>query len=101
MKTNKPAKAISTLQQATKIEPTLTEGWYELGRAHMLAREWNMARGALENARQLNPLAPEITNAIATCLLRMNKRAEARRMIDASLQHDPNNAEARRIQKQL
>jgi serine/threonine protein kinase/cytochrome c-type biogenesis protein CcmH/NrfG len=101
MKTNKPAKAISTLQQATKIEPTLAEGWYELGRAHMLAREWNMARGALENARQLNPLAPEITNAIATCLLRMNKRAEARRMIDESLRHDPNNAEARRIQKQL
>jgi serine/threonine protein kinase/cytochrome c-type biogenesis protein CcmH/NrfG len=101
MKTNKPARAISTLQQATKIEPALAEGWYELGRAHMLAREWNMARGALENARQLNPLAPEITNAIATCLLRMNKRAEARRMIDETFQHDPNNAEARRIQKQL
>jgi serine/threonine protein kinase/cytochrome c-type biogenesis protein CcmH/NrfG len=101
MKINKTAKAISTLQQATKIEPGLAEGWYELGRAHMLAREWNMARGALENAHQINPLAPEITNAIATCLLRMNKRTEARRMIDESLQHDPNNAEARRIQKQL
>jgi len=101
MKNNRPAKAISTLQQATKIEPTLAEGWYELGRAHMLAREWNMAKGALENARQINPLAPEITNALATCLLRMNRRAEARHMVNESLQRDPNNAEARRIQRQL
>ncbi len=101
MKNNKPARAISTLQQATRIEPTLAEGWYELGRAHMLAREWNLARGALENAHQISPLAPEITNAIATCLLRMNRKVEARRMIEESLQHDSNNAEARRIQKQL
>lgn len=101
MKNNKAARAISTLRQAVHIEPALAEGWYELGRAHMLAKEWNAALSALDNARQISPLAPEIYNAMATCYLRMNKKADARRLLNESFKQDPNNAEARRLQKQL
>jgi serine/threonine protein kinase/cytochrome c-type biogenesis protein CcmH/NrfG len=93
--------AISTLQQATQQDSTLWEGWFELGRAHMEAREWKLALSALEQARQNSPYAPEIYSAMATCYLKMNKKAEARRMVNETLQRDPNNAEAIRLQKQL
>ncbi len=93
--------AISTLQQATQQDSTLWEGWYELGRAHMEAREWKLALSALEQARQNSPDIPDIYSAMATCYLKMNKKAEARRMIKETLQRDPNNAEVLRLQKQL
>lgn len=93
--------AISTLRQATQRDPALWEGWYELGRAHMKAKEWKPALSALERARQVGPYAPQIYSAMATCYLRMNKKLEARQMVNETLQRDPNNAEAIRLQKQL
>lgn len=93
--------AISTLQQATQQDSTLWEGWYELGRAHMEVREWKLALSALEQARQNNPDIPDIYSAMAACYLKMNKKAEARRMVKETLQRDPSNAEALRLQKQL
>jgi serine/threonine protein kinase/Flp pilus assembly protein TadD len=99
--TKQIANAISTLQQATQRDPMLWEGWYELGRAHMKAREWKMALSALEQARQVSAYAPEVYSAMATCYLKMNKKVEARQMVNETLQRDPNNAEAIRLQKQL
>ena len=93
--------AISTLRQATQRDPALWEGWYELGRAHMKAREWKLALSALEQARQVGPYAPEVYSAMAACYLKMNKKIEARQMVNETLQRDPNNAEAIRLQKQL
>jgi serine/threonine protein kinase/tetratricopeptide (TPR) repeat protein len=99
--TKQSANAISTLQQATQRDPMLWEGWYELGRAHMKAKEWKLALSALEQARQVSAYAPEVYSAMATCYLKMNKKIEARQMVNETLQRDPNNAEAIRLQKQL
>jgi tetratricopeptide (TPR) repeat protein len=95
------AKAINVLRQATQLEPTLWEGWYELGRAHMKAREWKVALSALEQARQANADADEIYSAMATCYLKTGKKAEARDMVRQSLLINPGNAEATRLQKQV
>jgi serine/threonine protein kinase/tetratricopeptide (TPR) repeat protein len=101
IKTKQTRAAISTLQQATNLDSTLWEGWLELGRAHMDVREWKLALSALEQARQCSPYTPEIYSAMAACYLKMNKKAEARKMVNETLQRDPNNAEALRLQKQL
>jgi serine/threonine protein kinase/cytochrome c-type biogenesis protein CcmH/NrfG len=102
MKTNKAKRAISTLRQAMQIDPMLWEGWYELGRAHMLAKEWQLALSALEQARQEGPpFVPEVNTAMATCYLKLNKKADARQLVKETLNRDPGNSEAKRLQKQL
>jgi tetratricopeptide (TPR) repeat protein len=98
---NQAQAAISVLRQVTQRDPAMWEGWYELGRAHMKAREWKLALSALEQARQWNFEESDIYSAMATCYLKTNKRAEARQMVRESLQRNPSNAEANRLQKQL
>ncbi|HVB75571.1 MAG TPA: protein kinase [Ktedonobacteraceae bacterium] len=101
LRTNQVPSAISVLRQATQREPGLWEGWFELGRAHMKAREWKVALSALEQARQWNTDASAIYSAMASCYLRTNNKTEARRMVREALQRNPNNPEANRLQKQL
>lgn len=95
------SNAINVLRQAIKNDDTLWEGWYELGRAHMRAKEWNFALSALERARKAGSFGADIYNAMAMCYLKLNKKAEARQMINEALQRVPNNAEALRLRKQL
>jgi serine/threonine protein kinase/cytochrome c-type biogenesis protein CcmH/NrfG len=101
IRTNQSSAAISVLRQVTQRDPAMWEGWYELGRAHMKAKEWKLALSALEQARQWNFEEAEIYSAMANCYLKTNKKAEARQMVRESLQRDPNNVEANRLQKQL
>jgi tetratricopeptide (TPR) repeat protein len=98
---NQAQAAINVLRQATQRDPAMWEGWYELGRAHMKARQWKLALSALEQARQWNFEESEIYSAMASCYLKTNKKAEARQMVRESLQRNPNNTEANRLQKQL
>ncbi len=93
--------AVSLLRQATQQDPTFWESWYDLGRAHMKVREWKYSLSALERARQLNAYSADVYSAMATCYHKMNKKAEARQMLKETLQRDPKNAEAIRLQKQL
>ena len=93
--------AIETLRKATQDDPTLWEAWYELGRAHMLRREWKVALSALEQARQNGPYNAAIWLAMATCYSKINKKLEARQLINEVLTQDTNNAEALRLQKQV
>jgi len=93
--------AIRQLRKATQLDESLWEGWYELGCAHMKAREWTFAISALERARRISPQRPAIYSAMATSYFKLNRRSEARQMIKETLQRDPNNTEAIRLQKQL
>lgn len=101
LRMNQAQNAINVLRQATQKEPSMWEGWYELGRAHMKAREWKLALSALEQARQSNLDSDEIYGAMATCYVRINKKAEARQMVRQALMINPDNSEATRLQKQL
>jgi predicted Zn-dependent protease len=96
-----PNSAIEVLSQATRREPNLPDGWYELGRAYMKVRNWKSALNALDMARQLNPDASTIYSAMAACYQKMNKRTEAKKKTNEALQLDPNNSEAIRLQRQL
>ncbi len=94
--------AISLLRQATQRDDTLWEGWYELGRAHMLMKEWTYALSALERANRAGgTFIPEIALAMANCYLRINKKSDARRLVDETLKRNPANSEAIQLQKQL
>lgn len=93
--------AVKTLQRATQIDPLMWEAWFELGRVHMAQRQWNIALSAFEQARQNSPYNAELSTTMATCYLKMNKKAEARQLILEVLQHDANNIEALRLQKQV
>jgi serine/threonine protein kinase/tetratricopeptide (TPR) repeat protein len=93
--------AISTLRQATQTDDTQWESWYELGRAHMRAKEWKLALSALERGRQANASVPDIYSAMATSYLKLNKKVEARQMVNEALNRDAKNVEALRLKKQL
>lgn len=93
--------AIKILRDATQRDPAIWEGWYQLGRAHMKQREWSYGLSALERARQVKGDVPDIFIAMATCFLKLNKKAEARQMVNEALQRDPKNPEVLRLQNQL
>ena len=101
IRTGRARSAISTLLQATQREPALPDGWYELGRAYMETREWQLALNAFGRVLQLNNDAVNTYSAMASCYLKMNKRSEARQKVDQALQLDQSNAEALRVKKQL
>jgi tetratricopeptide (TPR) repeat protein len=93
--------AIQTLQHAVKVDSTLWDAWYALGRAHIKEKEWNYALSALERARQANPDVSQVYSAMATCFLNLKNKIEARHMVQEALTRDATNAEALRLQKQL
>lgn len=99
--TKQPASAIKRLRQATQQDPDIWEGWYELGRAHIKQKEWNFALSALERSRQITGYRLEIYTAMATCYLKINQKADAGKIVNEILQHDPHNAEAIRLKKLL
>ena len=103
--TKQMTAAISMLRKATQLDPTLWEGWYHLGQAHMKLKEWKMALSALERARQqlvppytlpyqLHIRSVNTSIAMATVYLILERKAEARRMLDEVFMYDPKNAEA-------
>jgi serine/threonine protein kinase/cytochrome c-type biogenesis protein CcmH/NrfG len=101
IETNKSSAAISVLRQATQRDAMLWEGWYELGRAHIKQKEWKFALSALERARQAGPAGIDVYNLMAMCYLKLNRKTDARSMVDEALRRDPKNAETLRLQKQL
>lgn len=101
IETKQYSSAVNSLREATRRDPDLWEAWYDLGRAHMKLKEWSSARSALERARQAGLQVPALYSAMASCYLKMNKKAEAKQMIHEALNLDQSNAEALRLQKQL
>jgi lipopolysaccharide biosynthesis regulator YciM len=68
----------------------------------MKLNEWNLALSAFEQALAQNPpFLAEISNAMAMCYLKLNKKREARQKVQEVLQRDPTNTEAIRLQRQL
>ncbi len=98
---NQVSSGINILRRVTQTDPTLAEGWYELGRALMKERKWQLALTAFEQARQQGLDMVQLYSAMASCYLKTNKKAQARQMVQEALQRDPNNTEIVRLQKQL
>ncbi|HEV7235406.1 MAG TPA: tetratricopeptide repeat protein, partial [Ktedonobacteraceae bacterium] len=98
---DRPQKAIERLLQAIKYQEDFPESWYELGRARMKNREWRLALDALEKASALQPDISSVYSAMAFCYQRLNKKQESRQKVGIALQLDPNNNEAKQLQKLL
>src|SRR5215472_12463178 len=88
---NQVSSAIKILRQVTQADPSLGEGWYELGRAHVKERKWQLALSAFEQARQQGVDTVQLYITMASCYLKLNKKAPARQMVQEVLQRDPNN----------
>ncbi len=97
----RPQQAIERLCQAIKYQEDFPESWYELGRARMKTREWRLALEAFEKASALQPDISSVYSAMAFCYQRMNKKQESRQKVGMALQLDPNNHEAKQLQKLL
>src|SRR5713101_4032438 len=98
---NQVSSGINILRRVTQTDPALAEGWYELGRAHMKERKWQLALTAFEQARQQGLDTAHLYHVLAYGYLKANKKAQARQMVQEALQRDPNNTEIVRLQKQL
>nr|HET6901685.1 protein kinase [Ktedonobacteraceae bacterium] len=98
---DRPQKAIERLLQAIKYQEDFPESWYELGRARMKTREWRLALEAFEKASALQPDISSVYSAMAFCYQRLNKKQESRQKVGMALQLDPNNNEAKQLQKLL
>src|SRR6266487_3666876 len=98
---NQVSSAIKILRQVTQADPTLGDAWYELGRAHVKERKWQLALTAFEQAKQQGVDTVQLYSTMASCYLKINKKAQARQMVQEVLRRDPNNTEVIRLQKQL
>lgn len=99
--TKRTRESIEALRHAVQIDGSSWEAWYQLGRAHMRAKEWKYAVSALERARKTGAQNSNIYSALANCYLKLNRKAEARQMLDETLKRDRNNTEALRLLKQI
>ncbi|WP_201382083.1 protein kinase [Ktedonobacter sp. SOSP1-85] len=99
--TKRTRESIEALRHAVQIDASSWEAWYQLGRAHMRAKEWKYAVSAFERARKTGAQNPNIYSALANCYLKLNRKAEARQMLDEALKRDRTNAEALRLLKQI
>jgi tetratricopeptide (TPR) repeat protein len=54
------AEAAALLERTTRAYPESDWGWYLLGKAHVLQKDWAAAEQALRRAARLTPHAPEI-----------------------------------------
>ena len=101
LRTDRTPQALERLRQAVEQDPETLSAWYDLGRGRMKIREWKLALDALEKARTLSPEASIIYSAMAICLQRTNRKQESKQKVGIALQLDPNNNEAKQLQKQL
>jgi uncharacterized protein HemY len=67
----------------------------------MKERKWQLALTAFEQAKQQGVDTVQLYSTMASCYLKINKKAQARQMVQEVLRRDPNNTEVIRLQKQL
>lgn len=88
------AEAESSLQQAVKLHPTLTEGWLELGHIHAAQEKFAPALAAYEHARKQRPHDPQPVFRTGKVLAKLNRPAEAMQKYRDALQLQPDLWEA-------
>src|SRR4029079_11037447 len=76
-----PARAITLVKEALKLDPKLADGWNTLGVAEYRASNWTEAIAALEKYRELRTDDAEWNNSffLAMANWQMGNKDEARR----------------------
>ncbi len=87
-------EAESSLRQAVKIRPSLTEGWIELGNVLASREKFEPALASYQIAWQQRPQDPKTAFRLATVLARLNRHAEAVQYYRKTIELDPSDWEA-------
>jgi tetratricopeptide (TPR) repeat protein len=91
---NRYTDAIKAAQQCKRIQPNET-AYRVIGQAYMEMNKWNDAVKALTEANKLDSQNAETHFQLGLCFLRLNRRSDARRELQAVVAIDPNNQAAR------
>ena len=84
------ARAESMLGEALRRDRSLARAWYNLGLLQARTERLEQARTSLGEAERLSPQEPEFAYALATVLVRLDRKPEARLAAERALQADPN-----------
>jgi tetratricopeptide (TPR) repeat protein len=84
-------RAIAALREAILLNPTLPDGWLDLGKLYRLEGEQAEALLHLQEAERLAPMNPFVCFHLGTSLEDAGRDEEAMEMYRRALQLDPNN----------
>jgi len=88
------SEAESSLRQAVKIRPSLTEGWIELGNVLASQKKFEPAFASYTVAWQQNPQHPQTAFRLGSVLAKLNRHAEAVQFYRKTIELAPANWEA-------
>jgi tetratricopeptide (TPR) repeat protein len=95
------SRAIEAFEKAVQLNPRHARAWYNLGLAQDQAQDHGAALLSLAKAAQVEPRDASFPFARATVLLKLGRKADARRELDRALEIAPGYADAQRLMQTL
>ncbi len=86
---NRYDEASQAIREAIRLDPGDADQWGELAQIELERREWKGALDAAERGLAIDPEHAACTNLRAIALVKLGRREEAGRTIDAALARDP------------
>lgn len=86
--------AVHWLEQATALDPTMVDAFYNLGTALMRLERWVDAAQAYQRVLVMAGPSPDLLTRVGALLAQAGDRDQARRHFRQALQLDPTHAEA-------
>ena len=89
---NRFSEALTAVNEAIRLEPEDANQYALLANIHLQECRWPSALAAAERGLQLDPQHVGCTNLRAIAMVRLGRKAEAGRTIDAALSKNPDNS---------
>lgn len=88
-KQGQPTQAMTLLQQAVALDPTLKEAYSRLGNLHYKQRAYRQALDVFRKVLAIDPDDVKAHNNLGSTYLRLNMNAQAREALHAAINLDP------------
>jgi tetratricopeptide (TPR) repeat protein len=89
---NRLKEALAAIKEAIRLEPDEADYFAMLAAVQFSQRQWNLVLEASEQGLALDPDHVQCTNLHAMALVKLGRKEEAGRTIDAALRRDPEDA---------
>jgi len=89
---NRFSEALTAVNEAIRLDPEDPDQYALLANIHLHERRWQDALNAAEQGLQFNPEHVGCTNLRAIAMVKLGRKAEAGRTIDAALSKNPDNS---------